>query len=533
MVPHALRKYGEQYSWSSSAEARPWAEAGFYKAAEVYSHNMEIDAGVRPVLYQSVDGPTQNVWHLNQDIVVALGLIREGDRWLRPYEDYLEVVRMRRDDDGSPAAIEMRSEHLQDYLCARDCALRIASYRSRTTIVEDLASTGFEEGSKIAEVEDGRLEAMAYAIGADGMRHGSTVGVFHVSRNDVDPDDDVPTMGPETDRNTDARSWSFRRQGEKRWRVSTEFWRDEWLEPAKASSRVRGDDVKSDQAFIIDAGGARIGADKLDDEDIGQWLWFSPHAVASLAEKRDANLRWYTAETGGIETPGCRSIHFGVNAAGLVTVYAYDVATQPEWWRRHWAGFNVAPDGGVSAELLMSQVKAEPAETTSAEDVFTAGLDELAAAWSARFGQSIFRAHDDEANLRRRIHRFRALDDGGFLELAKDVARLTADSIDAGAAQAVAPVSKGEKRGGLKSLEAALATLCSAEQARAVIGPLFGAYDLRMSDAHLPRSDREKEMRLVNATSNDRPIFAGEKMIFAVGNSLLKMAEIIKLADAA
>jgi hypothetical protein len=63
--------------------------------------------------------------------VITLGVKREGNVWVAMDEDYIEVVRLKLDDDKRPRLLEVRAEHLKDYLCARRMALLISWYRER------------------------------------------------------------------------------------------------------------------------------------------------------------------------------------------------------------------------------------------------------------------------------------------------------------------------------------------------------------------------------------------------------------------
>lgn len=527
-VPLDRRELGERYSWMDSHDPRPWCEPGFYKPADIHSHDRDVDVGFRLALRQSVADQPHPIWHLHQDFVLALELLQEGDSWVRPAEGYVEVARIRRNAEHAPVGIEAKAEFLRDYLSARNCALRIATYRDRSAILKDLGDIDFPASPVAEEVYGGRLEKRAWAIDKSGSPFGSRVAVFKASRNDVDPADDVPVMGPETDDNTDSESWSFERGGSKIYRVMAEFWRDEWVEPAANSPRVRGDVVPSQVSFIVEADGTRMNADDLDNEDIGRWLWFKPGIATSLLARRGARLDWYTRDTGGLSTPSDPSIHFGINEIGLLTVYAFDVARLPEWERQLWAGFNVTPEGGVSEELLSAQVRCEAADTQAPEAFFAKALQQLDIDWSARFSSSLVRAHDQIDEILARVHRFRATDRAGLLSLAKDIARLTADSFDAQAAQAEAPGKMSDKLGSLKSLERALATICRDPVAHDVMGPLFAAYDLRLSDAHLPKSNTLDSFELLQITEGDPWLSAGRKLLHAVVSSLVVIAQILR-----
>lgn len=512
-VPIEHRSIGEEYSWSDDHDHRPWTEDATYFSADTYKGNVEGAFATRLVLRQHIPGERVDVWHLHQDLVIGLGLKREGDVWLRPDERCIDVARLRRNEEGRPVALEMRSEFLRDYLCARGSALRLATYRDKDAILSELGDIDFPSEGVEEDTENGKLFKRAWAIDSMGSPFGSGTAVFKVSRTDVDPEEDVPVMPPETDANTESDNYTFTRGGQKRWRAITEFRRDEWLEPASASPRVRWDKVPSSVSFIVDSDGSRMNADDLNDEDIGRWLWFSPGIVPSLLAQPGSELQWYTRDTGGLSTPSDPSVHFGLNESGLVTVYAYDVARLPEWERRHWSGFNVTPEGKVSPELLSSQVRVKVAETQAPEQVFAEIRTRASLAFEKRFGVPLFRQHDQIDEILARIHRFRALDEPGLLSLAKDIARVTADAIDVAKVQSVVPPPAGEKRGSLKSLEAALAEVSNSDLAHKTMSPNFAAYDLRLDDAHLPKSDRLASFQILEIEESDAWMTKGFKLL--------------------
>ena len=196
-----------------------------------------------------------------------------------------------------------------------------------------------------------------------------------------------------------------------------------------------------------------------------------------------------------------------------MTVYARDVARLPEWERRHWSGFNVTPEGKVSTELLSAQVRAEVAETQAPEQVFAEIRLKASLAFEERFGVPLFRHHDQIDEILSRIHRFRALDETGLLSLAKDIARVTADAIDIAMVQSIFPPPSGEKRGSLKSLEAALAAISDTELAHITMSPNFAAYDLRLDDAHLPKSDRLASFNILAIEESDTFMTKGFKLL--------------------
>ena len=143
--------------------------------------------------------------------------------------------------------------------------------------------------------------------------------------------------------------------------------------------------------------------------------------MSTLAHRRGGYLTWYTRNTGNVACSPDYGVHFGVNALGLINVYAEDIAFLPEWQQRIWAGYNVGPEGKVSDELLMSQANANPANTQAPEEFLSKGLDALNEASNANLGFAIVRQHDQISNLIVRAHRFRATDRVGLFSLAKTV----------------------------------------------------------------------------------------------------------------
>jgi hypothetical protein len=302
-VPLARRDAAKKLGWSDigiSHEQGIWADKDFYKPAEIYWYSSNQDLGVELAMIQHFDGAEPRQWHLNQDLVFALGLLREDDFWIRPSEDYVVVARLRRDVDGKPIALEIKNEYLRDYLCARGCFLRMTWYRSRDVIVADPADAGSPK-EKHESVGAERFELRVTPILEGGHGEG-TYAVFNVARTDVDPEEDVPVPGRETNDNVEMKSWQGEHKGKRYFRIEGELWRDEEIEPAAHSPRVRRDSVPKGISYIVDASGKMMTSEELDDEDEARWLWFRPSVILELLKRRGTEFQWYTKETGGV---GC------------------------------------------------------------------------------------------------------------------------------------------------------------------------------------------------------------------------------------
>src|SRR6476620_9463969 len=147
-VPVENKDAAIQLGWDSVGIAHNHAgyvEDGRYIPADVYVSHGGNFVGVNLVLYQRGSGGEKSEWHLHQDFVTTLGLKRDGDIWVRPDEDYIEVARMIRASDGSKSRLEVRASHLRDYLCARGMGLIVTSYRDRSESNQDASHISWRD----------------------------------------------------------------------------------------------------------------------------------------------------------------------------------------------------------------------------------------------------------------------------------------------------------------------------------------------------------------------------------------------------
>lgn len=506
------RAIGERLSWSDIGLIRapgPYASHTLpYKPADVHWFNDDQPIGIDLILVHSLNGNHESEWLINQDLIMALRLLQEGDVWLSVDEGYEEVIRRRRNTEGRVVSIDIKSEYLRDYLCARGMALRIAQYRQRTALLDDTSYLSWPEKGLLLEDDKGRFSSRIFGVDSKGWMSGGSVAVMQVWRTDVDEGEDVPVFDRESDVNTEYESSTYTRPDSAyAYRTEGELWREDWIEPAERSTRIRDDDPIEDLAYIVDASGERLPASALNNEDVGRWLWFKPQVIEALLAFRGSALSWYSKSTGGVKCSPDYDTHFGINAGGYINVYACDIAKLPQWQQRVWYGHNAAPDGPVSAELMAAQMGKGPADTIAPEALFAELLEDLDRTFVEQFGSPLFRPHDVQQDVLSRVHRFRALAPSGILALAKDVARLTADSFDIPFLRGVLQLKPKETLGSIKLLHAALSKAIADEaEARKVLGPLVGVYDLRLGDAHLPSSKIDEAYILVGIDRSASPI---------------------------
>lgn len=527
--PPENREIAEKLSWGDiglSGTISPYAyEDGFYSTIDEYQYNDKEPMGVHLVLELPLPVVGGRQWILNPDLVAALRLIKEGAHWVRPEENFVVVAREILDENGEQRLIEIKREYLLDYLAARNLALRLDYYRQRVenvTTLETSHHAGLESHQE--ERDGGRYELLIRDI---NDIFGGSWAMFRAWRTDVDEDEDAPVMGPETNENTDYESSRGHKGGYEGVRVEGEFWRDEWIDHQGISTRVRGDADKNLPQFIVETDGTRLASSELNSEDIGRWLWFRSSIVNELIDLRGFSLGWYTAETGCIKSTSGYSIHFGINSSDLITIYAYDIARLPAWEQHIWAAQNVVPDGKVSSELLDSQVKAQPASTHAVEELLFEVMAMLENGFREAFDVPLFTHDINRLEAMKHISRFASKDQASLLRLAKELVRIFSDRLDVRELRKLSTHSNKDKLGSNKLLEDVLAQKVGPEKARKVFGPIAGAYDMRVGDAHPTSSKIGDALRLAGIDNSNSFLRQGEQLISNFGQSIWWIGKLL------
>jgi hypothetical protein len=523
------REIAEKLSWGDIGLIKtiaPYAyEDGFYSTIEEYQYNDKEPIGVHLVLElpQPVVGGRE--WILNPDLVAALRLIKEGNHWVRPEENFEVVAREILNEKGEQCLIEIKREFLLDYLAARNLALRFSYYRQRVENVVSLETSQYAGLESHQEKRDGGSYELLIRDINDVF--GGSWAMFRAWRTDVDEDDDAPVMGPETNENTDYESSRGHKGGYDGVRVEGEFWRDEWIDHQGISTRVRRDADKNLPQFIVETDGTRLASAELNSEDIGRWLWFRSSIVNELLDLRGFSLGWHTAETGSINSTSGYSIHFGINSSDLITIYAYDIARLPAWEQHIWAAQNIVPDGKVSSELLDSQVKAQPASTHAVEELLFEVMTMLENGFHEVFNVPLYTHDINRLEAMKQISRFLSKDQASLLRLAKELVRIFSDRLDVRELRKLSTHSNKDKLGSNKLLEDVLAQKVGPEKARKVFGPIAGAYDMRVGDAHPTSSKIGDALRLAGIDDRRSFLRQGEQLISNFGQSIWWIGKLL------
>ena len=527
--PLEHKDLAETLDWSNIGirlEVKPCVfDSGHYKTIDQYEWNEKEPVGVHltPDHPQPVIGGRK--WIINPDLIVALRLIKEKNSWVRPEEDFVEVIRESFDDEGNHVQIEIKKEFLIDYLAVRNLSLRLTYYRQRVENVEEVESSEYAGLESYQEERDqGQFELRVNSL---NDVYGGGWASFRVWRTDVDEEDDAPVMGPETNENTESESSQGIRDDYRGVRVEGEFWRNEWIEHQGISTRIRYDKDSNLPTFIVETDGARMPSAELDNEDIRRWLFFRSGIVNELLQHRGFSLEWYTAETGCIRSTSGYHTHFGINGADLITVYAYDVAKLPSWEQRIWAAHNVVPEGKVSSELLASQVRVQPASTHAVEDLLFKVMRMLEVSFKQKFNVDLFSHDINDSELLRQISRFASTDRTSLLRLAKDLVRVFTDRLNVKALRELSNHKDKNKLGSNKLLQDIVAQKIGEDNAYKIFSVIVGVYEMRLGDAHPTGSKIEEAIKLAGIDENQSFLRQGEQLISNFGQTIWYIGSIL------
>lgn len=527
--PPKNRELVESLNWGSLGIGReivPYSyDDGYYSPVEEYEYSDKEPLGVNLIF--DFPQPVINIrkWIINPDLIIALGLVLENGKWIRPEEDFTEVIREHFDDKGNHTLIEIKKEFLLDYLSARNLNLRLSYYRQRVENVFTLQSSIYSDLTNYKVVrDDGDFELLIRDL---KDVYGGTFASFKVWRTDVDEEEDAPIMGKETDENTNYEQFTGHINGEKGVRVEGEFWRNEWIENNSKSVRIRRDTDNMLPNFIVETDGSRMPSHDLNNEDVGRWLWFKSNIINELISHRGFYLDWYTAKTGGIKSTSGYQIHFGINSEDLINVYAYDIARLNPWEQHLWSAYNVVPTGKISDELFGSQVKVTPASTYAVENILLEVMGLLERDFKKLYNINLFTNEIDEYDYSKKIIRFNSQDTASLLRLAKDLVRFFSDRLNIKGLRTISSHSDKDKLGSNKLLQDIISQKIGIEKAKEVMGVIFGVYDMRLGDAHPTSSQIQESLKLAKIDSSLSYLKQGEQLILNYGQAIWQIGKIL------
>ena len=186
--PPEHREIAKNLSWSDigiGCTVQPYAyEDGYYSSIEQYQWNDKEPIGIHLVFEHPQPVIGGRIWVLNPDLIIALRLIKEGNNWVRPEENFVVVAREVLDEKGEHQLIEIKREFLLDYLAARNLSLKLSYYRQRVENVTSLETSeylGLENHQE--ERENGRYELLIRTL---NDVYGGSWAMYRTWRTDID-----------------------------------------------------------------------------------------------------------------------------------------------------------------------------------------------------------------------------------------------------------------------------------------------------------------------------------------------------------
>lgn len=445
--------------------------------------------GTYLVLEQYFETQDNEELYLHQDLILALKLKPQGDSWINPKEDGSIIAKIERDENNERKSLKIRTDYLRDYLAARKMGVVLCSYFERTQKSKD--DPKYWENISAEEGHGWHRTADTYAVNENGHLYGTKAMMIHVGRKNTDYAEDMPIIHSDNEADNTSSTREIEYLGEKNYISMGRLWINKWLPPGLKSVRVGGEKEDSTIFFQVDNNGTSLSGENLYKHK--GWLWFKPDIIPEILKRERASLQWHTENTGSIYFHGSSKFHFGINSVGLINIFAKDLKYISEFHKRVLAGFNVAPEGGVSTELLMAQKDGFPADTKAPEWLLSYAFKCFHEA-EDETNIKLLRNHDEYTAILSQIHRFRALTQTGLYELANDLNRIFVERLNKDIFIQLTPISKRNKEKNIGSIKALEEMLNSHHDngkyydGRNITKHLVATYELRHGLSHLPSS---------------------------------------------
>jgi len=168
-----------------------------------------------------------------------------------------------------------------------------------------------------------------------------------------------------------------------------------------------------------------------------------------------------------------------------------------------------------------------PASTHAVEALLFQSMRMLDVGFRRTFEISLFTHAIDDEVLTQQISRFVSRDQASLLRLAKELVRVFSDRLNVRELRKLSTHTEKEKLGSNKLLQDILAKTVGAEKAREVFGPIAGAYEMRIGDAHPTGSKIAEALKLAEIDDNSSFIRQGEQLIRNFGQSVLRTYQLL------
>ncbi len=524
MLPQKAKEYIDQENlYESSLDFRD--DCGRY-GVEYFSVFEDPDLipnhkAIKLVVRQDFETGDDSIFHINPDLIFALGLkeSQKGEwiEWVKPDENDNPIIKMQVSDLNKPQRVEIKTTYLRDYLSARKLCLYLHMYSEKTFLC-DCENRNSQNSNNEKNGDKYKATYFEYEVDRSGRAVGTSWALMKVVQKIANLKEDLPSTQPTDDDDIISTTSEWIHQSKdtllfKRWRL----WTYKWIEPSEQSPIVKReiDDLLKTLHYKVDFSSTTKNAHEL--LNSYKYLWFKPELATYVLGLKRGFIEWNTGNTGTLSFDQAQNLHFGINNSGLINILAHDVAMLAPFYQKPVNGYNVSPSCGVCAELLQIQkadINGIP-NTKASEFLLYEGIKEFQSITSLLDLHSL-------GTLQEKINRFRALEEGGLLSLAKDINKCFTESLDKKDLKKrienlSSPLDKNKKDlGSIKLLEILLSQMGYGD-GRALCSALAYNYDLRNCDAHKESQTKIQEAyNFFDITETDMPLIKAEKLMFGV-----------------
>ena len=493
-----------------------------------YSHQFNClndrPIGFRLVVSQFLSNDFPAQVHLHQDFIVAYNLIFDGKGWIRPKKHNEKVVRYIFDENQEVVRIEVKATLLKDYLSIRGALYRLYYYSGRRFVQKDKPNFDWEEEKTISKLPNDRCTAYVEHTDFRGERISASSIKSESSNNDENTKVEMPNVGNDIVANAGSDS---AKTGDvstsNRYFAYCRMWRGEWVWPNDTPRNWNASKQSENTLDLKTDAGGRLKQGVSNSDETLPYRWFQPQAIHNLLLERNARIDWRDATCGTLKYGSHSEVAFELTEDGLINVPAKDIARLSRRENRKWIAH--ACDSGElkHGQHRMSRQMLEQVHTGIPEYNLTLAIEQVNQSFIQRFRMPLLLPRDEMHNVISRVHRFRAVDEDGLLALARDMTKYVLEWISPSNLHSIIKI-KIPKHKTLKMLKHFLHVENGFDNADEIMAPLFGLYDLRNYDSHLPSISQSVEVhyRKVGVNREQPTVHQGAEMIQKVAETLSK-----------
>ena len=465
-----------------------------------------LTAGEYPVFgFHLPDGPDIEPF-VSQDMIIALRLVRQGDKWIRPEESGIDVIQIERDEKSKIREIRIRTELLRDYLCARNMGLYVEEFRHRQAQTLQAPTISWPKCHGFDE----RFCELGHYIWKGW--------VFEHS------DSDSWTEPHTLKGNLSLPAF---------YRVEGQLWKQYWISAGVESPRIGGDSHSHE--FVVSPNGAKHEISTLDDDKYGHvYLFFDPMIILHLQDTVGVELEWASRDVFRVGFPSHGKFLCGVSTKGNIFAISSDIARLEDWAQNLWHRENIRPEDLAdyqSHELYQNQMMCKFLHAEeSPEQIFVRLIKELGSVFRERTGVDLWRDIDTGKEAVERVSRFISRNSRGLAELAKYILEALSERMSSPNLKTYIADDEATKE--LKSIglfEKALSKLDPSLDASTFVQFIRNINSVRQIDSHLMSSaDIGKHLQKVNLPEGLSSFEQGAQLIEYANEGIGDLVNVLK-----